>query len=340
MSEVEMIAANPCRESNEWSPLLHEELKRLPEKYRAPMVLCYLQGKTNQEAAELLAWPVGTVKGRLTCAREILRKRLTRRGVMLSSGLLATALTQSASSAAVPAVLLDSTVRAGMLVAAGPVATAGVSVSVAALTKGVVQTMFITKLTTICGMVVGVSLLGGTAAVVAHRVLAGAPQFEQVAVRSEPSLQRLELPQPDQQKTDVQKQDATEQAEEAARRQSMNNLKQLALAMHNYLSEYGQFPPAAVYSKDGKALVSWRVLLLPYLDQRDLYLQFKLDEPWDGPTNKKLLDKMPEIFSFAPERQRRLMTPFIRFLRGPAPFSPVPRLVKSAISPMAHRTRF
>src|SRR5262249_2367185 len=115
--EVEMIAAPPRREENEWRPILHEELNRLPEKYRAPMVLCYLQGKTNEEAATLLAWPVGTVKGRLTRARELLRKRLTRRGVMLSVGALAAALTPGASSAAVPLALLDSTVRAAMLVA-------------------------------------------------------------------------------------------------------------------------------------------------------------------------------------------------------------------------------
>jgi RNA polymerase sigma factor (sigma-70 family) len=288
MPEVEMIAANPPQEGSEWSPILHEELNRLPDKYRAPMVLCYLQGKTNQEAAQLLAWPVGTVKGRLTRARELLKKRLTRRGVVISSAFLAAGLAPAAGSAAVPAALAESTVRAALLVAAGPLASAGVSVSVAALTKGVAHAMFLTRLTTVCSIIMGASLLGTTAAVVARQSLAAAPEPAQQVAQADPLPLPLDPPQTDEQKQD---------AEEAASRESQNRLKQLALAMHNYAAEYGQFPPAALYSKDGKPLLSWRVLLLPYLDQGELYSQFKLDEPWDGPTNKKLLDKMPEIFS-------------------------------------------
>jgi hypothetical protein len=83
----------------------------------------------------------------------------------------------------------------------------------------------------------------------------------------------------------------------AARSLSQNNLKQLALAMHNYHSTYGHFPAAASYDKNGKALLSWRVELLPYLEQQELYKQFKLDEPWDSPDNKKLLAKMPSVFA-------------------------------------------
>jgi prepilin-type processing-associated H-X9-DG protein len=85
--------------------------------------------------------------------------------------------------------------------------------------------------------------------------------------------------------------------EAAARTQSANNLKQLALAMHNYHDVNGAFPPAAIYDKDGKALLSWRVLLLPYIEQDNLYKQFHLDEPWDSEHNKKLLDKMPKTFA-------------------------------------------
>src|SRR5262245_19749930 len=82
---------------------------------------------------------------------------------------------------------------------------------------------------------------------------------------------------------------------EELRRQSANNLKQLVLAVHNFSDTYNRLPPAAVCDKKtGKPLLSWRVILLPFVEQGPLYKEFKLDEPWDGPNNKKLLEKMPK----------------------------------------------
>jgi hypothetical protein len=95
--------------------------------------------------------------------------------------------------------------------------------------------------------------------------------------------------------------------ESASRVRSINNLKQLALAMHNYHDTYGHFPAAASYDKNGKPLLSWRVELLPFLEQGVLYKQFKLDEPWDSPDNKKLLAKMPLVFA-APDAPRGTTT--------------------------------
>ncbi|HTN75535.1 MAG TPA: DUF1559 domain-containing protein, partial [Pirellulaceae bacterium] len=82
----------------------------------------------------------------------------------------------------------------------------------------------------------------------------------------------------------------------AQRSQSMNNLKQMALAMHNFHDAHRTFP-AAQLTKDGKPLLSWRVQILPYIEQQPLYEQFKLDEPWDSEHNIKLVDKMPKIFN-------------------------------------------
>jgi hypothetical protein len=77
----------------------------------------------------------------------------------------------------------------------------------------------------------------------------------------------------------------------------MNNLKMIGLAMHNYAgANENRFPPAAI-RKNGKALLSWRVAILPYLDQNALYERFHLDEPWDSPHNKTLLKEMPPVFA-------------------------------------------
>lgn len=75
-----------------------------------------------------------------------------------------------------------------------------------------------------------------------------------------------------------------------------NNLKQICLALHNYAAVYGRFPPAITYDGNGQPLHSWRVLLLPYLDETKLYKAYSLTEPWDGPNNRKLLSLMPSVF--------------------------------------------
>ncbi|MFO0900078.1 MAG: DUF1559 domain-containing protein [Pirellulales bacterium] len=91
---------------------------------------------------------------------------------------------------------------------------------------------------------------------------------------------------------------AVQAAREAARRiQSMNNLKQLALGMHVYHDAHNSFPPRANFDKQGRPLLSWRVHLLPYLEQEPLYKQFHLDEPWDSEHNKKLIPRMPVTFA-------------------------------------------
>jgi hypothetical protein len=90
--------------------------------------------------------------------------------------------------------------------------------------------------------------------------------------------------------------EADDDGAERLRAASGNNLKQIALAFHNCCDTYGK-APADITDKDGKPLLSWRVQLLPFIEEGNLYKQFKLNEPWDSPTNKALLDKMPAVFS-------------------------------------------
>ncbi len=93
--------------------------------------------------------------------------------------------------------------------------------------------------------------------------------------------------------------------EEALTSQSKNSLKQLALAMHNYHDVYKQFPPAAIRDKEGNPLLSWRVAVLPYLDAKNLYDRFHLDEPWDSEHNKKLISQMPDVLASRSDKLKK-----------------------------------
>jgi C-terminal peptidase prc len=138
----------------EMRSLLDEEISRLPEKYRIPVVLCYLEGMTYEEASRHLRWPKGTVAIRLARARERLRANLVRRGVVLSGVGLA---------AAVPVSLLSSTVQAAALTAAGCTTLAGIlPARVLALSKAVLGAMSMTtcKTTLIIVLVLGAAAVG------------------------------------------------------------------------------------------------------------------------------------------------------------------------------------
>src|SRR5206468_3701071 len=141
-------------------PVLDEEIERLPEKYRVPFVLCYLEGHTNEEAAEQLGCPKGTILSRLARGRERLRSRLVQRGLTFSVAALATALSQNASSAAVPATLVSSTVKAAIPFAAGKAVTGLASAGVIALSEGVLRTMFIAKLKMFTAGLAALAILG------------------------------------------------------------------------------------------------------------------------------------------------------------------------------------
>lgn len=102
----------------------------------------------------------------------------------------------------------------------------------------------------------------------------------------------------------------------AAQAQSSNNLKQIGIAMHNYENVNNGMPPAAVCDKKGKPMLSWRVLILPYVEEDNLYKQFKLDEPWDSENNKKLIAKMPKVYAMPGVKDAKADQTFYRVFVG------------------------
>jgi RNA polymerase sigma factor (sigma-70 family) len=138
--------------------VLDEELNRLPSRYRAPLVSCYLESRRRDEAARQLGYSLATLERRLERGRELLRARLVRRGLTLSATLLATALTGEAHG--VPASLALSTVSAAKAIAAGGAAASIVSAKVVALSEGVVKTMFATKLKIVTAVLLAIAAAG------------------------------------------------------------------------------------------------------------------------------------------------------------------------------------
>ena len=135
-------AVEPDDRWQEITPLLDQELSRLPDKYRIPIILCDLEGGPRKEVARRLGVPEGTLSSRLATGRRMLARRLGRFGLAVSGGALAAVLTQKAC-AAVPAALSAATIRAAFASATAAVA---VSAKVAALTEGVIKAMLWTKL--------------------------------------------------------------------------------------------------------------------------------------------------------------------------------------------------
>lgn len=102
-----------------------------------------------------------------------------------------------------------------------------------------------------------------------------------------------------------------------------NNLKQIGLALHSYHDAIGRFP-ANVYGPNGEMLLSWRVQILPYLEEDNLFKQFKLDEAWDGPTNKALIERMPKVYQ-APDREVVKGQTYYQGFIGPDARKPQPK---------------
>jgi RNA polymerase sigma factor (sigma-70 family) len=185
--------ADPCDDITwrELRAVLDEELSKLPEQHRAPLVLCYLEGKTQDEAARLLGWSKSTFRRRLESGRDRLGRQLTRRGVTLSAALSAPLLADATAQASLSPLLADSTVRAGLASALGNTVSGIVSAQVAALAEGGVASL-LTKKASIVAILL-LSLTVGFGGLLAHRAV---PRDTLVEAPAAPKTPQLAPPSP------------------------------------------------------------------------------------------------------------------------------------------------
>ena len=255
---------------------LHDEIDRLPSNFRAALVLCHLEGRTHAEAARVLKCPTGTVSVRVARAREMLRGRLARRGLAFSVTAAFANLSHDVARGAIPQGLPEATIRLAVgTIGAKTVAAGAVPAEVARLTHDVLRTMNLSRLTIAAAAFFTTGLVASGIGLLAMARLSGPRETRLVS--SAPAA-------------DPQDRDC------AARRRSVRNLRMISLAMHQASAANGRFPAAAI-RKEGKALLSWRVSLLPYLGEKGLYDQFHVDEPWNSPHNRPLMEQIPNVYA-------------------------------------------
>ena len=305
LDQLEAPAAPDDPSRRELRRVICEEVNRLPAKYRAPIIACYFESRTHEEAAQQLGWPRGTVAGRLSRAREMLRRRLLRRGVALTAGALAGAMSVPSSPAALNG-LVESTIRTMKLFAAN----GAVSPRIVALAEGVLRAMFWTRVK-ILTVIVLLAVIGAAPTLWSNpRITAEQPGAVAAKASASPRAGGGDAAKPEEDPAQVARSMAI----------SRLNLRKLASALHKYAeANQGRLPPPAVQGKDGKMLLSWRVLLLPYLGEGELYEKFKLSEPWDSPHNKKLLPRMPEVYAPPGVKMRQPFYTFYQVFVSPKP---------------------
>lgn len=313
-------------------------LLALPERDRVAVVLCHLQGFTRREAAERIGCPEGTLSARLSRALQRLRD-------LLGDGV---PLVLAGAMVAVPTSLASASVRSAAIYSTSTLTAAGVSPAVVGLTDGVLRMFWLKKVMTavmIAILVLGAGVVGlGTASRSDNTALgteqaagngtAATPdeplEFKRLEKRvSDLEKQRAQLDAAlDDLKAEKQKPaDAPPKKEELKKPTpkelltSANNLKQIGLAFHDYGNDHGFKWADDITDKDGQPLLSWRVALLPHLGAKDLYKEFKLDEPWDSDHNKKLIEKMPTVYAPVRVKAKKGETFYQRFVGKGALFN-------------------
>ena len=175
------VAAEPddpgrLADDGERSEVLHQELGRLPAKFRLPIVLCHLEGLTHEEAARRLRVPVGTIRSRLSRGRDRLRDRLGRRGLAIPAVAVAAALEGGTASARMVPSLIDRTARAAVQVGAGRTATGVASAAAVELANEVTRSLLMTKMKTMAAALLSLGAVAGAGAITAGAWFGGAPR--------------------------------------------------------------------------------------------------------------------------------------------------------------------
>ncbi len=277
---------------------LHRQIERLPARYKTTILLCDLQGLTHEEVARRLGCRVGTIRSRVSRARERLRRRLDRRGLAYPGGIVAAAI-DSTKPSVLPDVLVGSTIKNVMSLSTG-LAAGSVPASIVSLSQGVLRSMLFARIGLISTALVGLGVAAtgvgvGVGVGVVGRAPRPAPQQpapERPALNPEPVAVAAVAPQASAEEEPT--------SETELIRRSATNLKRVAEAILAYREvNNGNYPAAAIIGPNGTPLLSWRVAILPYLGESEkaLYSQFELTEPWDSPHNKALLAKMPQVYA-------------------------------------------
>ncbi len=279
----------------EIAQVLHDELDRLPEKYRVPLLLCYFDGLSVADAASRLGWPVGTVAGRASRGRERLRRRLISRGIAVPAAGLVASSAPSAGSA-LPPKLMRELAHAAAAFADHAAPIPEISEHVRLLAKGAIRAMTVTK----------VQRATGILAICCAMALGGAWASAQRRAGEPPAIDRSPAPA------------AREQnADSAQRRRSMNNLKQIVLAFHNYESTFGCLP-FNILDKNGRPLLSCASRFCRISNKSTSIDNSNSTNPGTVSTTKNCLQKC-RIFSESARKRRTRPTPTTRSFPAPAP---------------------
>lgn len=299
---------NPAHEFDELQ-ILHEELNDLEEKYRGPLVLCYLEGKSQKEAARELNVTLASIKASVASGREQLQKRLLRRGVAMSVMLAAWETSQASAGTFVTSAVIKSTFshclssHVAAATTTGTTSISSLTVSKTGLTKGVTWMAISTGKKVGIGVISAMLLLGGTGTMLTVW-LNKSPETIQQQTGTSPSPANAEA-------SSIIEQPQTIDVDSQQKKQTMQTVRTFGLYLHNYYSTMGKFPEAIEYNADGSVPHSWRVEILPFILQeqkikkgmsRAEYGQlihacgYNVDQPWDSPENSKMIAKMPDAF--------------------------------------------